>query len=96
MSRGPGKWERAILDALGQVPAFYLTDLLPTPHTRSQTVALNRAARNLADAGKVQMWKWAYYGGGNHERGYIAPSPAEFSGVLSRCAGALVANQRAW
>ena len=43
MSRGHGKWERAILAALDQAPAFYLTDLLPTPHTRSHVVALNRA-----------------------------------------------------
>jgi hypothetical protein len=47
MSRGHGKWERAILAALDQAPAFYLTDLLPTPHTRSHVVALNRAPRDL-------------------------------------------------
>jgi hypothetical protein len=54
MSKGYGKWERAILEALKCVPAFYLADLLPDPHTRSQTVALNRAARNLFDAGKIE------------------------------------------
>ena len=54
MSRGYGKWERAILAALDQAPAFYLTDLLPTPHTRSHVVALNRAARGLIAVGKVQ------------------------------------------
>ena len=32
MSKGHGKWERAILQALEQVPAFYLTDLLPEPY----------------------------------------------------------------
>jgi hypothetical protein len=58
MSKGPGKWERAILRALEQVPAFYLTDLLPDPHTRSQIVALNRAARNLCDAGKIESLTW--------------------------------------
>ena len=58
MSKGHGKWERAILEALTKVPAFYLTDLLPTPHTRSQTVALNRAARNLAAAGKIEVRHW--------------------------------------
>jgi len=54
MSRGHGKWERAILAALEQAAAFYLTDLLPTPHTRSQVVALNRAARNLAATDKIR------------------------------------------
>jgi hypothetical protein len=65
MSRGPGKWERAILEALERVPAFYLTDLLPDPHTRSQTVALNRAMRKLAGAYKigVKYW-WLTIGGG--------------------------------
>jgi hypothetical protein len=29
VSRGHGKWERAILAALEQAAAFYLTDLLP-------------------------------------------------------------------
>jgi hypothetical protein len=58
MSRGPGKWERAILQALERVPAFYLTDLLPDPHTRSQTVALNRAMRKLADAYKIEIVRW--------------------------------------
>jgi len=58
MSKGPGKWERAILQALEEVPAFYLTDLLPDPHTRSQTVALNRAARNLCDAGEIELLRW--------------------------------------
>ena len=58
MSRGYGKWERAILAALDRAPAFYLTDLLPNPHTRSHVVALNRAARNLAGAGKVQAICW--------------------------------------
>src|SRR5947209_19790815 len=58
MSRGPGRWERAILEALERVPAFYLTDLLPEPHTRSHTVALNRAARKLADAHKIESMAW--------------------------------------
>ena len=58
MSKGHGKWERAILRALEQVPAFYLTDLLPEPHTRSQIVALNRAARNLCDTGKIELHGW--------------------------------------
>jgi hypothetical protein len=58
VSKGPGKWERAILEALDSAPAFYLSDLLPMPHTRAQIVALNRAARNLADAGKIATCHW--------------------------------------
>ena len=58
MSRGHGKWERAILAALDQAPAFYLTDLLPNPHTRSHVVALNRAARCLIALGKAQAMHW--------------------------------------
>ena len=49
------KWERAILEALKEAQAYYLTDLLPIPHTRSQLVALNRAANKLQDAGKVDI-----------------------------------------
>jgi hypothetical protein len=60
MSRGHGKWERAILAALEQVAAFYLTDLLPTPHTRSQVVAVNRATRNLAAANKIATCAWMF------------------------------------
>jgi hypothetical protein len=58
MSRGPGKWERAILQSLEHTAAFYLTDLLPTDHSRAQLVALNRAARNLEDKGRIATCAW--------------------------------------
>jgi hypothetical protein len=58
MSRGPGKWERAILEAVARVPVFYLTDLLSRSHTRAQTVALNRAMRKLADTGRIAVKYW--------------------------------------
>jgi hypothetical protein len=58
MSKGHGKWERAILEGLKEAASYYLTDLLPTPHTRSHVVALNRAARSLCDAGKIEMLRW--------------------------------------
>jgi len=63
MSRGHGKWERAILQVLERVPAFYPIDLLPSPHTRAQIVALNRAARGLIAAGKVRATYWSTRGG---------------------------------
>jgi len=37
--------------------------LLPDPHTRSHAVALNRAARCLIAAGKVQAMYWSTRGG---------------------------------
>jgi hypothetical protein len=58
MSKGHGKWERAILEALEEVTAFYLTDLLPISHTRANVVALNRAARNLTSMGKINVSSW--------------------------------------
>ena len=53
MSRGPGKWQRLILDRVAQGDWFYLVDLLPAGYTVSQYSALHRAACRLADAGKV-------------------------------------------
>jgi hypothetical protein len=55
MSRGPGVWQRGILAALDQYPAVRLMDLLPRPRTRAQVVALNRAARQLAAAGTINL-----------------------------------------
>jgi len=89
MSKGHGKWERAILQALEEVPAFYLTDLLPDPHTRSQTVALNRAARNLCDAGKIELLRWLCRAAGEHgfltvyRPGYPAPTRNQITNVAS-------------
>jgi hypothetical protein len=58
MSRGPGLWQRGILAALEKYPAVYLMDLLPRPRARSQVVALNRAARQLERASKIQTMRW--------------------------------------
>jgi len=80
MSKGHGKWERTILETLKEVPAFYLTDLLPIHPTRSHVVALNRAARNLFDAGKINACTWLYrswaasgdgYGEGEQPHGFM-------------------------
>ena len=91
MSRGYGKWERAILAALDRAPAFYLTDLLPSPHTRAHVVALNRAARCLITAGKIQVMYWCTRGGAG--LGYVTvyrlsyPQPTDRKQVtrLKRC-----------
>jgi hypothetical protein len=58
MSRGPGMWQRGILAALEKYPAVYLMDLLPQPRTRSQVVALNRAARQLANSHRIEIHRW--------------------------------------
>ena|SRR5215471_5709559 len=58
MSRGPGMWQRGILAALEKHPAVYLMDLLPQPRTRSQVLALNRAARQLASSHKIEIHRW--------------------------------------
>jgi hypothetical protein len=79
VSKGHGKWERAILDALDGVTAFYLIDLLPEKHSRAATVALNRAARNLHAAGKIEIVPWLPAAGEPgyltvYRKGYPAPS----------------------
>ena len=53
MSRGPGRWQRKILNALEGESAVFLHDLLPKEYTRAQRVAVHRAARVLDKAGKV-------------------------------------------
>jgi hypothetical protein len=87
MSKGHSKWERLILGTLQKTAAFYLTDLLPVPHTRSHVVALNRAARNLLNAGKIATAYWQCRATGNH--GFITiyrvgyPMPTRDQPVLA-------------
>jgi hypothetical protein len=63
MSKGLGIWQRVILTALDRHPAVYLMALLPSAHTRSQVVALNRAARQLESAGKIDVHRWRFMTG---------------------------------
>jgi hypothetical protein len=69
MSRGPGRWQRAILAALEQHGAVWMRDLLPPEASceyqweqlaaqracRAQYSALHRAACRLCDAGRIEM-----------------------------------------
>jgi hypothetical protein len=55
LSRGHGRWQRAILDALDKHPAFHLPDLLPRRYSRAQYVALHRAAYTLHEQGKAEI-----------------------------------------
>jgi hypothetical protein len=54
MSRGPGRWQRLILEALTTHECIFLRDVLPKEHTVSQRLACKRAARRLAQAGRVR------------------------------------------
>jgi hypothetical protein len=57
MSRGPGKWQRYILQSLmPDRPAVWLRDLLPKPCAASHYQALYRAAYVLSAAGKIGIW----------------------------------------
>ena len=47
MSRGLGRWQRTLIVALEEHPELILTDLLPPGYSRSQYVALHRAAESL-------------------------------------------------
>ena len=58
MSRGPGRWQRAILDALSEYEVGdVLTiayNLLGRDPTRTEMVAARRAVRRLAEDGQVR------------------------------------------
>jgi hypothetical protein len=55
MSRGLGLWQRQLLAALEERSTLSLMDVLPRPYSRSQYVALHRAAYSLAEKGKVDI-----------------------------------------
>ncbi|WP_223626729.1 hypothetical protein [Microbacterium sp. EST19A] len=59
MSRGPGVWQRAILDRIGEGKVVILTGV---EHTHAEQNAIRRAARKLADAGKLQITSWKVRG----------------------------------
>jgi len=56
MSRGPGKWQRLILDAVDENGWCVVCDLLPEDAKHAQVSAINRAAHTLADAGEVDLF----------------------------------------
>lgn len=68
MSRGPGCWQRVILQAVADGRAHYLADLLLPGYTRAEYNALNRASRRLEDAGRIV----AYGISGRYRRTVIA------------------------
>lgn len=52
MSRGPGRWQRAILDALGEAEAVVVTN---PDFTTAEQVAVRRAAHRLAADGRIVL-----------------------------------------
>lgn len=56
MSRGPGKWQRLILEALDKEGWCIVYDLLPEDSRRSERTALNRAAHLLEKRGLIDIW----------------------------------------
>jgi hypothetical protein len=81
MSRGFGKLQRVIMQALEQHVAFFARDLLPLEPTRAQQQALQRAICTLHDNGKIAIGRW--YGrhpsGGHvviYRYGTLAPPPS--------------------
>ena len=56
MSRGPGKWQRRILEAVDGAGWCVVMDLIPRDSSRADFSALNRAAHLLAAKGQVEVW----------------------------------------
>ncbi|GGA59354.1 hypothetical protein GCM10011490_06690 [Pseudoclavibacter endophyticus] len=52
MSRGPGRWQRAILDTLAEHEAVAVTH---PSHTHAEQNAIRRAAYKLEAAGKINL-----------------------------------------
>src|SRR5215470_9509978 len=66
---GYGKLQLLLLKTLDEYPAFFLVDVLGHPYTRSQYVALHRAAQNLCQQRKLDICK---LGGGGTNTMWVA------------------------
>ena len=58
MSRGPGKWQRLILQELESRTCFYLRELLPMQYRKSDYNAADRAMWRLEGEGKIWVWRY--------------------------------------
>ena len=63
MSKGPGKWQRAILATLADHEAFWLRSMLKPSCTKAEYNALLRAALKLEAAGLIGIERWLSGGG---------------------------------
>jgi len=76
MSKGPGKWQRMILEELERRRAFYVADLLPDGYSRSDYSALIRAAYKLLDAGRVELTRYMCWGSAGRKLAVSFPGVA--------------------
>ncbi len=60
MSRGPGRWQRLILQTLRLESSVDLVDLLPKGYTASAYQAAYRAALTLEASGRIEVWRYIY------------------------------------
>ena len=60
MSRGPGRWQRLIVERAETAWRFDITDVLPSGYSRSEYTAAARAAIRLEALGRVELWKGVY------------------------------------
>ena len=58
MSRGPGLWQRVVLEMLERTPAVYVQDLLPVGYSRAQYSALLRAVSRLEELGRIEVTRY--------------------------------------
>ena len=74
MSRGPGRWQRLILEGLHQYERFFLAEIVPPAamrdeRSRSAHRAAMRAAHRLAQQGVITLdcrrygWNYFYWTG---------------------------------
>ncbi len=63
MSKGPGKWQVAILAKLKVRDRFTLQELLGPSFTRAQYNALHRAMLKLEDAGRINVTRFCTFSG---------------------------------
>jgi hypothetical protein len=88
MSRGPGHWQRGILAAVEEHGPVYMCDLLPINPPRAMRVAVDRAARTLCRARRIDIWQ-----GGLCRSRLVLTKPGRNPGPLSevprlkRCTG---------
>jgi hypothetical protein len=75
MSRGPGKWQRLILDRLALNPHFWLRELLPRHTTKSQMNVIYRAAQRLCRQGRVDLRAYPFAAGLDHQGKVLVTRP---------------------
>jgi hypothetical protein len=99
MSKGPGRCQRGILAALEAAPAVELRGLLGEEATRSQRVALHRAANVLQAKGVIGMFSFWDVGPQQtvyvlHRMGYDVGAHARTHGLTPSPHGYWIREQR--